>query len=439
MSKKVSELLELLRESDADPAAAVAGSEQVASPGAEANRAVCDDEAKALLDKEVEDLDAPMGDTLLPEADLMAASGAPIADPAAVPAQPEAGEGKGNLPSNAELSIDDITADLDPEIAEIIRMMGESEEAEEADEADEESEDDGSDTDAAAEEKEDFNAVESVSLSEEDLQDVVAQAQAQADAQVDGAEKSDNEEEKELPGAEELPTDQRAMIKRLFDESVSQAVNAKLAQVAKLTEEKLNAKFKEVSLAREHKLNEQVSHYLEYVVETWRKQNEPKLYTSAQVKVAKKIFESVKTLVETLNIETVDVSAQLIDMYEQKIGKLEIESNKLVSENAALVREVSIRDRALIIEEAAKGLPLTEIDNFKAVVAKIKAEDVETFKENVMAMKASFIPKAKKTESIRATNETLALQGGIRSGTASANTEADFIANLIPSGSESNK
>lgn len=443
MSKNVSELLELLRESDADPAAAVASSDKAVEPGEEVNRAVDGAEAKALLDKEVEDLDAPMGKTLLPEGDLTAASGAPIADPAAVPSQPQAGEGSGNLPPNAELSIDDVVGDLDPEIAEIIRLMGESEESEEDgedDESEEKSEDKSEDESKEKEDvEENFNTVDNISLSEEELNDVVAKVQSEVEDSEKGEDKKDEEEGKELVGSNELPVDQRRMIKRLFDESVSQAVKAKLTNAVKLTEEKLNAKFKEVSASREAKLNEQVSHYLEYVVETWRKQNEPKLYTAAQVKVAKKIFESVKTLVETFNIETVDVSAQLIDMYEQKIAKLENDSNKLVSENAALVKEVSLRDRALIIEDAAKGLPLTEIDNFKAVVAKIKAEDVETFKENVLAMKASFIPKAKKTESIRATNETLVLQGGIRGATSSASTEADFIANLIPSGSESNK
>lgn len=439
MSKKVSELLELLRESDADPAAAVAGSDQVAEPGAESNREVSDDEAEALLDKDVEDLDAPMGDALLPESDLLAASGVPVADPAQVPSQPKAGEGKGDLPKDAEVSVDELTADLDPEIADIIRMMGESEEDLDSDDDVESEDKDADETESDEEDKKSVNAVESVSLSEEELNDVVTQAQAEADAQVKDAEKTEKEEDKELPGSEGLSQDQRMIIKRLFDESVSQQVAATLTKAAKIVEEKLNAKFKTVTAAREAHLNEQVSHYLEYVVESWRKENEPKLFTAAQVKVAQKIFESVKALVETFDIETVDVSSQLIDMYEQKIAKLERDSNKLVSENAALVKEVSLRDRALVIEEASKGLPLTEIDNFKAVVAKIKAEDMETFRENVMAMKASFIPKAKKTESIRATNETLALQGGIRNGTVIGKTEADFIANLIPSGSESNK
>jgi hypothetical protein len=111
----------------------------------------------------------------------------------------------------------------------------------------------------------------------------------------------------------------------------------------------------------------------------------------------------------------------------------------MVSENAALVREVSLRDRALVIEEAAKGLPLTEIENFKAVVAKIKAEDLDTFRENVQVMRASFMPKAKKTEGIRATNENLALQGGIRNAAVTVRSEADLIANLIPAASENNK
>jgi hypothetical protein len=54
-------------------------------------------------------------------------------------------------------------------------------------------------------------------------------------------------------------------------------------------------------------------------------------------------------------------------------------------------------------------------------------------------MKASFMPKPKKTENVRVANETLALQGGIRNQEAFVKTEADLIANLIPAGFENNK
>lgn len=452
MSNKVNELLNLLRESDLVPASAVASSSPAKQPGAEANRAVSGEEASGLLkgkkdavgvEKEIEDLDEPMGDALLPEADLLAASGAPVADPAPVADQPKSGEGRGNLSVDAVVSADELEDDIDPEVAEIIRMMGEAEEGddESEDEEDEgDSEDESEDKEVEEAEAANFNAVDNIGLTEEELKDVVARANAEEEKLESGESESDKEEEKDLPGSEELAPEQKMMIKRLFDESVKDAVQSKVTKAAKLVEEALNRKFKQITLAREEKINEQVSHYLEYVVETWRKQNEPKLFTAAQVKVAKKIFESVKALVETFDIETVDVSAQLIDMYEGKIAKLAEESNKLVSENASLVKEVSLRDRALIIEEAAKGLPLTEIEKFKAVVAKIKAEDLDTFRENVAAMKASFAPRAtKKSESINEINETLALQGGIRKEKASVKTDADLIANLILLGIESNK
>jgi hypothetical protein len=443
MSKKVSELLDLLRESDIDPSAAVAGSEPAKQPGAEANRAVDAAETDALLDDEVQDLDEPMGDTLLPEADLMAASGTPLADPAPVVTAPTAGQGKGDLPTDAVVSGDDVADDLDPEIAEIIRLMGESEEEVEAPESEEKEEDEKDEDEKKAGEAEEsqdeeagYNDVDTASLTEEEVADVVAKANAVLKGDVEDGKVEDEEQ---LPGTDGMSDDQKCVLKRLFDESVQREVASRVTAAVRLAESKLNGKFQEISAAREAKINEQVSHYLEYVVETWRKENEPKLYTATQVKVAQKIFESVRTLVETFDIETVDASASLVKMYEQRIAKLESQSNKLVSENAALVKEVSLRDRALVIEEASKGLPLTEIENFKAVVAKIKAEDLDTFKENVNAMKASFTPKAKKSESIRATNETLALQGGIRNGAVYVRSEADLIANLIPTGSENNK
>ena len=393
MSKKVNELLELLRESDA-----------TAEPekGAGSSNSL---ESQSQKDSSQE--------------------------PAFVSESKE--EKKSESPAS------EIQESVDPEVAEILKMIEESEEDEDY-EGDEDEEEEGEDEDeeedlkeAKEEQEADFNDVSPVGLSDAELEGVMSDASAEE-------EMPEGEEGEPVPGSEELDPDKRMMVKRLFDESVREVAKARISKAVKLTEEILNKKFREMTLARESQLNEQVSHYLEYVVETWRKQNEPKIFTAAQVKVAQKIFESVKSLVETFNIETVDISASLIDMYEQKIAKLETDSNKLVTENVALSKEISLRDRALIIEEAAKGLPLTEIENFKAVVAKIKASDLDTFRENVSAMRVSFLPKAtKKSESISETNENLAMQGGFGKHSNFVKTEADLIANLISTGIDNHK
>jgi len=136
MTKKVNELLNLLREAD-EQLEAPAGSEPAKEPGEEANREVPDAEAKALLDKDVEDLEKPMDSVLLPEEEKD-----PSVEPA--PEQPKSGEGEGDLSADAEVSADELASDVDPDIAEIIRLMGEAEDSEDKEEEKKEEERDTS-------------------------------------------------------------------------------------------------------------------------------------------------------------------------------------------------------------------------------------------------------------------------------------------------------
>lgn len=432
MSNSIQDLLNLIRESD--ELEAREGSEKAKQPGEKENG-----EADAPIDSEIKDLDKPMADSLLPEEEKIVDADGDSEKAPEAPAQPQAGDSSAEISDDAEVSADELAADVDPDVAEIIRALGESDESAE-DEDEEEKEDSEDEESEDSEEKSDddkdadFSDVENISLSDDEAKD--ASNAASAD---DKSEDSEKKEEAALPGSEDLSDEQKCTLRRLFDNCVAEAVQAKFPKLIKIVESKLNEKFRMVSEARDNLLNQKVNDYLKYVVETWKESNKPQLHTAAQIKVAKKIFESLKVITESLDIETIDAKVEIVREYEEKIAKLQKESNKLVSDNTKLIKELSIRDRAIVIEEASKGLPLTEVSGFKAAVSNIKADDLQTFKENVQAVRASLAGKPKKSESIRATNESLALQGGIKGGSSSPQnlkSEGDLIANLIPDASE---
>lgn len=353
---------------------------------------------------------------------------------------------------------------LDPEVEAILNLIGEEadkeeelesrggeekgedeEEKEEKDEDEDEDDKDSSDEDAES----DFNDVDSLKLDEDELKEVMAQLKEVAgvssdESEDDQEEKEDKEKEdkesaegasvdadsEELPGTDELSKQQKFMIRRLFDSKVNEAVALRLADVVKAVEEKVAEKAKAVIQERDVRLNEQINDYLAYVVEEWTKKNAPALRTEAQINVAKRIFDTVRALVEECDIETVDARAEAVSSYEKQIEQLKKDAEGLVSEKEQLLRELKLREKALIIEEASKGLPISQVEEFKKVVAKLRSQDLDTFKENVEVVRASMTAKPRKSENIKQTNESLALQGGLQVE-VSSQSEQEILAKLL--------
>lgn len=460
MSKKVSRsILELLKEAD-ELAAAPAPAQKAVEPGQEANG-----ETEADLDADVKALDKDQD--LLPEAenqDNQYDGDEKDSPNAVVPvAQKTADDSKSAVGDDAEMSLSELAADVDPDIADLIKMMAEAEESEESpfakkedkkdedksDDSDEEDKDedksDASDKEDKKEDKDEdksddsdkeeaegdapeFSKVDNVTLGDDEVKDIADKASEDEDG-----EKKQADESADLPGSEDLSKENKFAIKRLFDESVAAKAKASLPAAIKLAEAKLNSKFQALIAERDAQLNEQFNHYGKYAVECWIKENTPAIHSAAQVKAAGKIFESVRNLVEMFDIKTIDKTLAIVKMYESKVAKLATEQNKLVSENANLVKEVSLRDRALVISEAVKGLPLTEQDRFKTAASQIKAADLKTFKENVAAIRNSLTAKPQKVEASRTTNESLVLQGGVKGvkETGKVVTPGDFLGKLI--------
>lgn len=433
-TKKVDELVKMLREAD-ESLSAPAG-EKAKEPGADANG-----ETEANLDQDVKDLDKPQEDHLVEGEEQDPAE--VIADGGTAPAA------DGALSPEAEKSKEELESEIDPDIAQLIRAMNESEsmddeEEKKGDEAqvdkEEDKEEDNRDKEGDEEEKHsedekesdedgsekdpEFNEVDNITLGEDEVKDI-ADKSASDEAPTDEPKK----DESPLPGSDEMTDEQKHCLRMLFNSSVTEAVKTALPKAVKLTEARLNEKFKGTVAVRDAKLNEQINHYLKYAIESWTKTNAPVLQSAAKVKAAERIFESLKTLCELYDIETIDVTQSLVKMYEARISKLESTANKLISENAGLTKEVSLRDRALVIEEASKGLPMVEVERFRVSAAKVKAGDLQSFKENVSAIRATLVAPSspKKSESVRATNEGLVAQGGVK-GAGSKASEADFIA-----------
>lgn len=449
MSKKVfGSILELLKEAD-EQASAPAPAEKAVEPGAESNG-----KAKADLDADVKALDKDQD--LLPEADNQFEGDEKDSPNAVVPvASGPADDSKSAVSADAELSLGELASDVDPEIADLIKMMAEAEEADEpakedkkedkkdepkkedepakadsddSDKDDKKDEDKSDDKDEAEEEAPEFSKVDNVTLGDDEVKDIVDTASKDEDG-----EKKQADEAVDLPGTDDLSSEHKFAIKRLFDESVVEKAKALVPAAIKLAEAKLNSKFQALISERDEQLNEQINHYSKYAIESWIQENRPVIHSAAQVKAAEKIFESVRTLVEMFDIKTIDKTLAIVKMYESKVSKLTAEQNKLVSENANLVKEVSLRDRALVISEAVKGLPLTEQDRFKTVASQVKATDLKTFKENVQALRNSLTAKPQKVEASRTTNESLVLQGGVKGvkETGKIATAGDFLGKMI--------
>jgi hypothetical protein len=409
MRDNVTDLLRLIRESDVMLDATPEELPEVDPHAPEG--VVGGAEAKSLL-SDIEDLDEPMGDSLLPEEYEQ-----PEVTPALVGAvptsdQPKADGSKGAPLPNPTITLqkDEIEASVDPDVAEILAAVDEDYDLTEA------------------EKGEEYGDFDGLGLNDDEVGDVVAKLGS--DEQGESGEEASEKEA--LPGTGHLPPEQAGMLRRLFDSAVLDQRLEDTKKAVRLAEQVWRRKAQQVLEAREAHLNGQINHYLSYVVEQWMAKNEVPLASNVQIKAAKRIFNEVRSICELFDIDTVDATASIVEMYESKILNLEKKTSDLIEQNAGLLKEMKIREKALVIEEATVGLPITEIEKFKAVAASIKSSDLETFKENVEIMRESFLAKPKKGNTIETTNEALALGGGIKGAVSTApKSEAEILAQIL--------
>jgi hypothetical protein len=140
-------------------------------------------------------------------------------------------------------------------------------------------------------------------------------------------------------------------------------------------------------------LTEKVDTYLNYVVETWTKENELAIERGLKGEIAEDFISGLKQLFEDHYIDVPDEKYDVLEAQSEKIAELEEKVNSVMEQNIVLSNVKSGLVREQVISEACEELTDTEIEKFKSLTEDIDFADEESFKAKLDTLKESYFPK----------------------------------------------
>jgi len=188
------------------------------------------------------------------------------------------------------------------------------------------------------------------------------------------------------------------------------AVNARLAIEKARLEEETEKKIEEAVALFQDDLSSKVDQYMDYVVETWVKENEIALVESLRSEIAEEFIGGLhKLFTESyINIpeEKVDVLGELSARIEEIQAKLDEEINK----NIELQNVINEAEKQTTFDEVAEGLVATQVEKFRTLSEGVDFADVDAYRKKLQVIKEQYFAKKEKPATNIVTEETEAVE-----------------------------
>lgn len=200
-----------------------------------------------------------------------------------------------------------------------------------------------------------------------------------------------------LTDGEELSEEFKAKAATIFES----AVKAKLVEEIEKLEGEYETKVAEKVEETKEEIVEKVDAYLNYVVESWMKDNELAIEKGLKSEITEDFIGGMKKLFETHYIDLPDSKFDVVEDQAAQIVKLKEEMNKTLEANVELNQKIGEFARDEIINDVSSDLAETEKEKLKGLAESIEYVDAADYRGKVETLKNSYFPaqKASDTES----------------------------------------
>ena len=200
-----------------------------------------------------------------------------------------------------------------------------------------------------------------------------------------------------LTDGEELSEEFKAKAATIFES----AVKAKLVEEIEKLEGEYETKVAEKVEETKEEIVEKVDAYLNYVVESWMKDNELAIEKGLKSEITEDFIGGMKKLFETHYIDLPDSKFDVVEDQAAQIVKLKEDMNKTLEQNVELNQKIGEFARDEIISDVSSDLAETEKEKLKGLAESIEYVDAADYRGKVETLKNSYFPaqKASDTES----------------------------------------
>ena len=180
------------------------------------------------------------------------------------------------------------------------------------------------------------------------------------------------------------------------------AIHARtIIEVARLEEEYEQKLVESVSEIQEE-LSSKVDSYLEYVVESWMKDNEVAIESTLRNELMEEFIDGLQGLFAEHYIAVPQDKVDVLEALAEKVEALEGKLDEAINENAELKTIVSNVEKNEVFESLCDGLAFSQVEKFKALAEGIDFDgDVETYGKKLAFVKENYF---KTKSSVSASN-----------------------------------
>lgn len=224
--------------------------------------------------------------------------------------------------------------------------------------------------------------------------DLIAAASSGKKAPARKADKSVGESVAEIFEGEDLSEEFKEKAAVIFETVVNEKVSGEISRLEEEFTSKLDEQVKTVTEDLEKKLDS----YMDYVVETWMKDNKLAIDRGIRADVAESFIQGLKGLFAEHNIDMPEEQIDTVAEMAEKIEDLEKKLNEQTDVSIELKKKLESAEKEDIFEQVSKDLADTQVEKLRELTAKLEYADLEDFQRKVEIVKENYFSKTEVTE-----------------------------------------
>jgi hypothetical protein len=212
------------------------------------------------------------------------------------------------------------------------------------------------------------------------------------------------EDIEEMFAGQDLSEEFKDRASTLFEAAVSARLTVEMARLEEEFEEKLATEVASI----EEQLAAKLDSYLDYVVETWLKDNEVAIESTLRNEIMEEFIGSLKNVFEE---HYIDVPAEKTDVLESlaaRVQELEEKLDEVINENTELKSSVVDHEMNDVFESLCSDLALTQVEKFRALSEGIEFDgDLDTYEKKLSIIKENYFKSTEKAPTQTVVTEEL--------------------------------
>lgn len=189
-----------------------------------------------------------------------------------------------------------------------------------------------------------------------------------------------------LVNGEDLTEEFKEKAATIFEAAIITRVKEEVTRL----EEEFEARLQAEAAKNQEGLVDKVDGYLNYVVESWIKQNEIALESGMKSEILESFVAGMKGLFEEHYIDVPEEKFDVLGAQEEAIAELQAKLDEAVAANVELNKVLNEATREAIVAEGLEGLTETDKEKFLALAEELAFEDAESFEKKVQTIRENY-------------------------------------------------